>query len=143
MIDVNDIGKPVRVSDGTPRPPERFNRKLAAWKNRNYDGILEKVEPSYHNPSRLVADIRMPDIGGIIRMVYSGVPIEKITLIEEITMKTVSTIYAEFMDTLPDDIRHKYEHLSFVDMADMPECQPYRDRLIQWEHDWNEAEKEV
>ena len=38
------IGKRVQLSDGTPRPPERFNKKLQAWKNTNYEGTLEKLE---------------------------------------------------------------------------------------------------
>ncbi len=43
------IGTIVHVSDGTPRPPERFNRKLAAWEGRNYSGILTEVKPSWDN----------------------------------------------------------------------------------------------
>jgi hypothetical protein len=31
-------------NDGTKRPPERFNKKLAAWKDRNYTGTVSEVE---------------------------------------------------------------------------------------------------
>lgn len=34
------IGTYVRVSDGQPEPPARFNKKHATWTNRNYDGIV-------------------------------------------------------------------------------------------------------
>ncbi|MBY3252210.1 hypothetical protein [Rhizobium laguerreae] len=34
------IGSIVAWSDGTPRPPERHRRKLAAWENRNSKGRL-------------------------------------------------------------------------------------------------------
>lgn len=34
------IGTYVRVSDGEPEPPLRFNKKHATWTGRNYDGIV-------------------------------------------------------------------------------------------------------
>ena len=34
------LGSLVRYSDGAPRPPERFKRKLAAWENNNNGGRL-------------------------------------------------------------------------------------------------------
>ena len=34
------LGSLVRYFDGTPRPPERFKRKLAAWENNNNGGRL-------------------------------------------------------------------------------------------------------
>ena len=34
------LGTLLRFFDGTPRPPERFRRKLSAWKNRNDTGRL-------------------------------------------------------------------------------------------------------
>lgn len=34
------LGTLLRFFDGTPRPPERFRRKLSAWKNRNGTGRL-------------------------------------------------------------------------------------------------------
>lgn len=34
------LGTQVTVSDGTPRPPERFKRKLADWKHNNYTGVV-------------------------------------------------------------------------------------------------------
>jgi hypothetical protein len=37
-------GTQVRVSDGTPRPPERFNKKLSKWKSSNYDGVVVGFE---------------------------------------------------------------------------------------------------
>ncbi|WP_018240817.1 hypothetical protein [Ensifer sp. BR816] len=38
--DLAPIGAIVAWSDGTPRPPERHRRKLAAWKGRNSQGRL-------------------------------------------------------------------------------------------------------
>ncbi|MBS0504837.1 MAG: hypothetical protein IH998_12315 [Proteobacteria bacterium] len=34
------LGALLRFFDGSPRPPERFRRKLSAWKNRNDTGRL-------------------------------------------------------------------------------------------------------
>jgi len=39
----------VHVSDGTPRPPERFNKKLQAWTHKNYSGILKEVKENWDN----------------------------------------------------------------------------------------------
>jgi hypothetical protein len=33
------LGTVVSVSDGTPRPPERFTKKLDAWKTKNFLGV--------------------------------------------------------------------------------------------------------
>lgn len=37
------VGDRVRVSNGLPRPPERFNRKLRDWKDNNYTGTITEV----------------------------------------------------------------------------------------------------
>lgn len=33
-------GTKVRVANGQPMPPARFNRKLKEWKNHNYDAVV-------------------------------------------------------------------------------------------------------
>ncbi|WP_457578169.1 hypothetical protein [Ensifer adhaerens] len=38
IYDLAPIGSIVAWSDGTPRPPERHGKKLAAWQNRNSQG---------------------------------------------------------------------------------------------------------
>ena len=38
-----EIGDTVLVSDGQKRPPDRFNRKLAAWKHNNYTGWIKEI----------------------------------------------------------------------------------------------------
>ncbi|MEX2696314.1 hypothetical protein [Rhizobium mongolense] len=40
IYDLAPIGSIVAWSDGTPRPPERHKKKLAAWENRNSEGRL-------------------------------------------------------------------------------------------------------
>ena len=40
IYDTVPLGSLVRYFDGTPRPPERFKRKLAAWENNNNGGRL-------------------------------------------------------------------------------------------------------
>ncbi len=40
IYDLAPIGSIVAWSDGTPRPPERQKKKLAAWENRNSKGRL-------------------------------------------------------------------------------------------------------
>lgn len=38
------VGQRVAVSNGQPKPPERFNRKLAAWKHSNWIGHVHEIE---------------------------------------------------------------------------------------------------
>jgi hypothetical protein len=40
VYDTLPLGAQLRFFDGTPRPPERFRRKLADWRNRNDEGRL-------------------------------------------------------------------------------------------------------
>lgn len=44
IYDLVPIGSLVAWSDGTPRPPERFKKKLAAWQTRNSSGRLIRKE---------------------------------------------------------------------------------------------------
>ena len=37
------VGMRIVASDGSPRPPDRFNRKLADWKNRNFSGYISEI----------------------------------------------------------------------------------------------------
>jgi hypothetical protein len=40
VFDTAPLGALIHFSDGTPRPPDRFRRKLADWQNRNGVGRL-------------------------------------------------------------------------------------------------------
>ncbi len=40
IYDRMPLGSFIRYSDGTPRPPERFKKKVAAWENTNNGGRL-------------------------------------------------------------------------------------------------------
>ncbi|MBX4899537.1 MULTISPECIES: hypothetical protein [Rhizobium] len=44
IYDLVPIGSVVAWSDGNPRPPERFKKKLAAWQTRNSSGRLIRKE---------------------------------------------------------------------------------------------------
>ena len=45
IYDLVPLGAIVRFSDGTPRPPERHRKKLAAWEHRNSGGRLIRKQP--------------------------------------------------------------------------------------------------
>ena len=49
-------GRLVRVSDGTPRPPERFNKKLKTWEYSNFSGELGEIRVS-RDGSKMTAEI--------------------------------------------------------------------------------------
>jgi len=44
------LGARVAFTDGTPRPPERFNKKLATWKGNNAEGFFVGVTPNDGKP---------------------------------------------------------------------------------------------
>jgi hypothetical protein len=45
-LDPIPVGTYVRVSDGTPRPPERFHKKLKEWQRTNYDAVVTAYKPN-------------------------------------------------------------------------------------------------
>ena len=50
------IGSIVSWSDGTPKPPERHKKKLAAWRTRNSSGRLIRKQPSQTRGSYTAPD---------------------------------------------------------------------------------------
>lgn len=51
IFDIAPLGSLVAYSDGQPKPPARFTRKLAAWKSRNGVGRLVRKEPGRERPT--------------------------------------------------------------------------------------------
>ena len=45
IIDLAPLGALIRYTDGTPKPPPRFSKRLAAWERSNGVGRLVKKEP--------------------------------------------------------------------------------------------------
>lgn len=45
IIDQAPLGALIRYTDGSPKPPARFTKKLAAWERSNGVGRLVKKEP--------------------------------------------------------------------------------------------------
>jgi len=43
IIDQAPLGALIRYTDGSPKPPARFTKKLAAWERSNGVGRLERV----------------------------------------------------------------------------------------------------
>lgn len=48
IYDHAPLGSLIRYSDGTPKPPARFTKKLAAWNRRNGLGRLVQKSPPRH-----------------------------------------------------------------------------------------------
>jgi hypothetical protein len=46
IFDIAPLGACIRFFDGEPRPPERFKRKLARWKDNNDTGRLTAKSPA-------------------------------------------------------------------------------------------------
>lgn len=51
IFDIAPLGSLVAYSDGQPKPPARFTKKLAAWKSRNGVGRLVRKTPSRERPT--------------------------------------------------------------------------------------------
>lgn len=51
IFDIAPLGSLVAYSDGQPKPPARFTKKLAAWKSRNGVGRLVRKEPGRERPT--------------------------------------------------------------------------------------------
>ena len=94
------IGDRVEVSDGTNRPPKHHNKKLQAWKDRNYMGEVKEIQEPYpplgnghrvSNPNGglSLSDDRWPD-RSYMTMQHSlslgtnhGLRVERIVTLEE------------------------------------------------------------
>jgi hypothetical protein len=59
-----NIGKIIHVSDGTPRPPARFTRKVREWERNNFSGILTEVEPNKWGEGKCYINIEEKRITG-------------------------------------------------------------------------------
>lgn len=51
VYDTAPLGALIRYSDGAPKPPARFAKKLAAWERRNGTGRLVRKEPPRDRPA--------------------------------------------------------------------------------------------
>jgi hypothetical protein len=51
IFDCAPLGALVAYSDGAPKPPARFTKKLAAWERRNGVGRLVRKEPGRERPT--------------------------------------------------------------------------------------------
>lgn len=47
IFDDGPLGAIIQFSDGAPRPPARFKKKLAAWENHNGRGRLVRKAPAH------------------------------------------------------------------------------------------------
>lgn len=50
--------------------------------------------------------------------------------------KSLSKIFDEMQNLIPDDLWEKYNHLSFGEMAEIDELTEWADELRQAENDW-------
>lgn len=69
------VGTRVEVRDGTPRPPERFKRKLEAWKNHNYEGFV--VGQCHYTGGYI---IEAEPVRSYIRILRTGVRADRVAI---------------------------------------------------------------
>lgn len=51
IFDIASLGSLIAYSDGQPKPPARFTKKLAAWERRNGVGRLVRKDPGRERPT--------------------------------------------------------------------------------------------
>ena len=67
IYDLVPLGAIIRFSDGTPRPPERHRKKLAAWEHRNSGGRLIRKQAEHRVGNTIIAatiTLHAGDCGG-------------------------------------------------------------------------------
>ncbi|MBB4383021.1 hypothetical protein [Bradyrhizobium sp. SBR1B] len=67
IYDLVPLGAIIRFSDGTPRPPERHRKKLAAWEHRNSGGRLIRKQAERRVGNTVIAatiTLHAGDYGG-------------------------------------------------------------------------------
>lgn len=74
------LGAKIRFSNGEPRPPDRFTRKIKAWENDNGTGTLIEYSPgcdsaTYSLPPTFALHLATYSSGGVqilvVRRIYS------------------------------------------------------------------------
>lgn len=76
VFDTAPLGAMIRFSDGTPRPPDRFPRKLTDWNDRNDAGRLIQKCPagrsgSYEFPASFMLHMANYGSNGTIALVVN------------------------------------------------------------------------
>ena len=102
-----NLGAIVDYSDGQPRPPERFNKKLAEWKRRNGSGVLVAFSPRdpQHDWSHDQITLRTLDTDTIVmNMTY---PVETDLRFEIATPRQPGMVLA--LDTYAEERREGME----------------------------------
>src|SRR3546814_9870515 len=69
LIRTAPLGALLRYSDGQPRPPVRFNKKLAAWERTNGVGRLIKKTPAVVRPTR--SEEHTSELQSLMRISYA------------------------------------------------------------------------
>ncbi len=74
IYDTAPLGSLIRYSNGEPRPPERFTRKLKAWNNDNGIGRLiermpEEIHSTYRSPAGFCLHLGNYGSQGIIAII--------------------------------------------------------------------------
>lgn len=78
IYDTAPLGSIIRYSNGEPRPPERFTRKVKAWENENGTGRLVECSPgrdgaTYRTPVTFTLHVGTYGSGGTIILVVRRV----------------------------------------------------------------------
>ncbi|RXT40225.1 hypothetical protein [Bradyrhizobium betae] len=83
IFDLVPLGAIVRFFDGTPRPPERHRKKLAAWEYRNRGGRLIRKQPERRVGNTVISasiTLHTGDYGGdgvVVLRVHRTFPVDR------------------------------------------------------------------
>jgi len=123
IYDTAPLGSLIHYSNGTPRPPERFRRKLAAWNNDNGTGRLVERYPgqvtdNYRSPAHFMLHLATYGSQGVIVMtVRRAYSVESPLNFEIIEMPKLGQVRVLTTFRDKDELRHL--------AADMPSAEAW------------------
>ena len=112
IYDTAPLGSLIRYSNGEPRPPERFRRKLAAWNNDNGTGRLVERYPgqatdNYSSPAQVMLHLATyGTLGVIVMTVRRAYSVESPLNFEIIEMPKPGQVRVLTMFRGKDELRH-------------------------------------
>ena len=86
------LGDMIRYFDGTPRPPDRFTKKLRAWEKNNSGGyLISKDSTPYYGPTFKLEKKLSGSIASVIAKYTTVVPLTNPLKFEIISCLPVGT----------------------------------------------------
>lgn len=115
------LGDVVRFSNGEPQPPARFNKKLAAWKDKNATGVVTRIEPNDGRAGNFT--LHLGNLGG-----NGVILIRRYSIVD---VATASLTYTIERRAAPGSILCCYEYAGRREVQDICESLPLAEHWLR------------